>query len=132
MASKPGIDHLEVGDEVVVIEQVHRYEDRLTPARITKTNRVWWEFEEIHVPGTVNRGARTWRMRKATQYEGDYRGIYYGARFVTVEQLRWEDQDNTARRYLREIGLDVGKCTVIDRLTLANLIRTHLGLEEIR
>jgi hypothetical protein len=132
MTSKPGIDHLEVGDEVVVIERIHRSEDRLTPVRITKINRVWWEFEEIQSPVILNRAPRTWRMRKATQYEGDYRGDYYGDRFVTAEQLLWEDQDNTARRYLREIGLDAGKCTVIDRLTLANLIRTHLGMEEIQ
>lgn len=132
MNGKPGIDHLEVGDEVVVIEQIHGTLDRLTPARITKIDRGWWELEEIPSLVILNRFPRTWRMRKATQYEGDYRGDYYGDRFVTAEQLRWEEQNNTARRYLRGIGLDAGKCTVIDRLTLANLIRTHLGMEEIR
>jgi hypothetical protein len=126
--TKPGIDHLKVGDEVVIVEKLHRAEDRLTPARITKANRVWWEFEEID---TFGRHARTWRMRKTTQCEGDYRGEYYGNRFATAEQLRWEDRNHTADQYLREIRVEVRGRAVIDKLTLANLIRTHLHLEEI-
>jgi hypothetical protein len=125
---KPGIDHLRIGDKVVIVEKLYRSEDRLIPARITKTNRVWWEFEEIEQARSLK---RTWRMRKATQCECDCRGQYYGDRFVTAEQLQWEDRCNAADKYLREIKIDGGQCGVVDKLTLANLIRTHLGLEKI-
>jgi hypothetical protein len=129
--TKPGIDHLKVGDEVVIALEGRHAENRLVPARITKTNRVWWEFEEIITGAVAWNRPRTWRMRKTTQREGDYRGEYYGNRFATAEQLRWEDRNHTAEQYLREIRVEVWQCAVIDKLTLANLIRTHLHLEEI-
>lgn len=133
--TKPGIDHLKVGDEVVVIQKVHRSEDRLIPARITKTNRVWWEFEEILTGREVRLRPRTWRMRKTTQCEGDYRGDRYGDRFVTAEQLAWEDREKAADRYLSEIRIRFWECLIpkerLSKVDLANMIRKHLDLEEI-
>lgn len=131
-STKPGIDHLKVGDEVVVIQESYHSEDRLIPARITKINRVWWEFEEIE---QVRSFKRTWRMRKTTQCEGDHRGEWYGARFVTAEQLAWEDREKAADRYLSEIRIGFWECRIpkeqLSKVDLANLIRKHLGLEEI-
>lgn len=134
-ADKPGIDHLKVGDEVVIVDKFHRSEDRLTPARITKTNRVWWEFEEIITGAVAWNRPRTWRMRKTTQCTGDFRGQHYGDRFATAEQLQWEDRENAADRYLRDIRIGFRECRIpqdrLNKVQLANLIRKHLGLEEI-
>lgn len=129
--TKPGIDHLKVGDEVVVIETSYRSGERFRPARITKINRVWWEFEEIITDPNTVRNPVTWRMRKTTQRTGGYQGERYGDRFATAEQIAWEDRNRAADRYLREIQLEAWRCKVIDKVTLANMIRKHLGLEEI-
>lgn len=132
MSERPGIDHLRVGDVVTIVEPIYRREPRLTLARITSQKRVWWEFEEAE-PGTYSDGLprrpRTWRMRRDTQ---DIASGYSSCdRFATAEQLQWEDRRRLADNYLRKIRVDTHSCWIpeLNDLTLANLIRTHLGLE---
>lgn len=74
---------------------------------------------------------QTWR--KDTACEDGSRG-YNGPTIYTPESLFLEQRETAAGVYLKsEIGIETYrmKNDTIDRLTLANLIRRHLGEEEL-
>lgn len=76
-------------------------------------------------------GLRTWRKDTA-QEDGAY--SYNAPTIYTPEGLAERDRSAAADKYLQSAGVspwDVRSRGVIDPLTLANLIRIHLGEEEI-
>lgn len=122
MSDKPGIEHLRVGDTVWLIWR-HRDSSSRKPARITSQKRVWWEFEELEEQRPLTR-----RLRADTQKDPRCDSL----RFATDEQLAHEGRVGLARDYLRSIEIEYHRSPFgNDPITLANLLRVHLGLKEI-
>jgi hypothetical protein len=121
---RPELGKLTVGDQVIVIQPIHRGAPHMYDATVTKVARVWIDLVEV----TDRTYPRVWRMRMNNQTDGGTTGI--PTRFVTAEQYAWEQREKQARDYLREIRVEVWRGPWNnDQVTFANLIRTHEGLE---
>lgn len=123
---RPGIDHLTVGDRVIVLLPTHAKNVRREEAVITSQKRIWWTLEKDE--GKDFRPT-VWRARGDNQsVEAPYRN----SRFVTPEQEAWDERERLAEEYLKEQKIEVWQSFRwrTDRLTLANLIRRYEGEEE--
>jgi hypothetical protein len=124
-SERPGIAHLQVGDEVLFQSASG---GEWWPAVIVEQKRVWWLLEVTReVAG--HEISRAVRMRADTQTDGSR----FPHRFATPEQRAWDRRRVEADRYLTSVGVDVRHSARWrnDRVTLANLIRAHEGLEEL-
>ena len=97
---------------------------RPAPAKLAKASRVWMTIECI----TDDDWPREWRMRRDTQDEGNRMHPQQNARFVTPEQLAYDDAVAAARRTILEHGLIIDFGTRWDsdagRVRLAQLLRS--------
>lgn len=137
MDARPELGKPNVGDTVIV--KVHRYRSIETiEATITKVARLFVTITENAnnrdiTPGT-RISLREWRMRMTTQHEDSQ---YSNAdSFVTPEQYAWDSRLTAAQSYLREVGVSVDsrsphQADLSFRVTLANLLRAHNGLDLI-
>lgn len=117
----------QVGDLLMVITGTQYTPDYRV--RVTKTARI--KFETVPANGS-SQFATVWRKDTARK---DGWSASSGPRIVTPEDYRDERRRSAAHTYLRtEVGIpswDLKRTSLIDALTLANLIRKHLGLEEL-
>lgn len=115
-----------VGDTLIIRGGRRRPEQRVTVTRVARV-----KFDTIPADGSSYR-VMTWR--KDTGFE-DGCNTYNGPRAYTAEILERERRGNVAEEWLnRHVGIETWKLRskgVIDPITLANLIRAHLGQEEL-
>lgn len=99
---KPELGPIAVSDKLIVIVPTYssRRDDAKVNVVVTKASRVWIELTEVE---QVRSMARTWRMRRDTQNDGNGR---YGPRFVTPEQHDWEGRVHAAWKELTSAGIN--------------------------
>jgi hypothetical protein len=126
MSAKPELGPVKAGDKVIVISGSRRGSHR--EAVVTKAARVWLDLVETD----DSTYPMTWRMRRDTQTDGGKYGS--PTRFVTPEQLAWEEAERLADDFLKEAGIELRWSRSrywTNKVTLANLIRKHEGLPEL-
>lgn len=137
--SRPEMGKLVVGQKVVVylsanLNRHSSLQERTRPALITKLSRVWIDLESVERdrfrPGSP---ARTWRMRRDTQNEGNKNFPQQNAAFATLDQHAYDFRRDRAAEFLREqgIGLDRwGPWSNDDmKIKLADIIRAAVEAE---
>lgn len=128
---KPALGRVAIGDRLLVIPAGYGRGAR-GPIDVTvaKVGRVWVELSEVD---EVRSFAKTWRLRLDTQDSAS--GYSHTDRFVTADQLAWEQRENAVDAYLREVSVrpdrDSPWGTPERRIILANLLRAHDGLPEL-
>lgn len=123
---RPGTDHLKVGDPVLLAQSIYRRGHEYHEAVITVQNRVWWTVEWYDSRMDRVHSIKVHSVKRTTD---DNRYDF----FTTQERIDWQQREAAAREYLHEQGIELhrSKRWSDDRLTLANLIRRHEGLDEI-
>lgn len=120
-----------VGDELIVPAGPRRPEQRYIVVRVA---RIKFDVVRAEDHEKYLSGARTHvgTFRKDTARE-DGTSSYNSPMLYTPEGLDELDRSIAATEYLRKLGIEVWLMNrdVLDTLTLANLIRAHLGEEEI-
>lgn len=97
--TRPGLDGVTAGSEVLVIQPRGGRNYDVFPARVTVKKRINWTLQE---PG----GDRTWYMRADTQREVG--ASYAGATFATREQHEYDARVSAARELLHELDMVPG------------------------
>jgi hypothetical protein len=126
---RPELGEITPGQTFVKIDSFRR--SRRTRMRVIKVARVW-----VSVVPEEKAKAGSWteqdieKFRKDNQTDGGQTGtpkIYF-----TEAQYAWHKREALAYEFLREAGISAyqGRYSR-DRVTLANLIRAHEGLEAI-
>jgi|SRR4051812_26355028 hypothetical protein len=125
---KPPLGKVAVGDRLIVIPASYNNRIKQEPveAVVVKVARIWVELDEVE-------GPRSWRLRLDTQHDGG-NGNYHD-RFLTTEQHAWGQREQAVHDYLSEAGVSLKHGsrwgTPEERLTLANLLRQHDGLDPL-
>jgi hypothetical protein len=124
---RPELGPVAVGDELIVIDGVRRGEVRTILAEVVKVGPVWVTLEPVGGGYLPSRG----RFRVKDQREENTAG--YRASFCTPEQKAWDDREHAADQYLREERIEThnSRRWSADKVTLANLIREHEGLDPL-
>lgn len=100
---KPALGPVKVGDELIVIPAPNKWNPRPNvEAVVEKVGRVWVELRDAN---DVRSLAKRWRMRLDTQNEGH--STHLQDRFVTAEQLAYEQRRNEAQQVLQDAGLSI-------------------------
>lgn len=114
-----------VGDEVVVIlpaDNARETRDQRTRlGRISSVARVWLVIDEVGGSGL------SWRMRIATQSEGNESYPQFDARFLTLDQDAAERRRDAASEYLEDKGITIDRRSSWRgrEVELADLLKAH-------
>lgn len=127
---RPALGPIAVGDQVVVTD--HGYRTSVTiHCAVTKVGRIWVDLEEADPSDP--KWPRRYRLRLDTQDTGSQ----YSTRdyFRTLDRQAWDNQARAADQYLRQQGIEFTSGSrwrsEERRLTLANLLRAHDGLDPL-
>lgn len=105
-AAMPGLDGLEVGSEILVVESSYdrRWVENPRPKRavVTSKARVWIEAQPVDGEGRYRR-SRRFRMDNQT----DGSESHYATRFYTPDQWRYHQALGQATSYLKDQGIDI-------------------------
>lgn len=125
MSGQPGLDHLKVGDPVLLGRKLYRAGNEYYEATITAQNRVWWTVEFYNSIRDIVETVKVHSVKLTTDsHVYDF--------LTTQERVDWGERQSAAWKYLLDEGIEThrSKRWNNDRLTLANLIRRHEGLDE--
>jgi hypothetical protein len=126
---RPELGEVTPGQTFIKTGGYHR--SRHTRMRVIKVARIW-----VSAVPEEKAEAGSWtewdieKFRKDNQTDGGETGartVYY-----TEAQYDWLKRESLANEFLREAGIECWRGRYNeDKITLANLIRVHEGLEEI-
>ena len=122
---KPGVAHLQVGDVVLLGGPLYRSGYEYVQATIMAKSRVWWTVEWYD---SIRDAVGSVKVHSVKMTTDDYR---YDI-FTTQERIAWDERQAAASEYLNSQGVELYRSARWgnDKLTLANLIRRHEGLDE--
>jgi hypothetical protein len=126
---RPELGPVAVGDELIVTENLSRRNTRTIPVEVTAVGRTWLTVKAAD--GGYLRDDR-FHMGTGTIYAPG-KSTGNPPRIRTPEQIAWDGREAAAHAYLRENGIDVhgSRRWAHDKVTLANLIREHEGLDPL-
>ncbi len=131
---RPWRGTLTEGDTVYVWEaaRVRSADAGPVPARVASVGRTWVMLESVRTreTGSGTQPHRTWRMRLDTQDSGNRMRSQRNHRFVTADQLAYDQRITAAYRVLREHGIDIVRFGPSDndafRVRLADMLTADL------
>lgn len=118
------------GEELVIPASRYSQETRV---RVVKVARVkFWTVDADQYENYLSRETSYVHVREWRMDTGDEQGSVNPRRKIfTLDQMEARRRSAQARAYLLDAGVRLDHSSRLDLLTLANLIKKHLGEEEI-